>query len=109
MCAEGLWRRGTQPSSQLNLGIGAFLTLCPCLLPAICRLGPARHQGMRPGQGAPANCILQRSMRPCRLHAPKACPFLPVPCAQSVLVVAGGLLRSQEGQDEQDVLFRALR
>ncbi len=28
---------------------------------------------------------------------------------KSVLVVAGGLLRSQEGQDEQDVLFRALR
>jgi dynein heavy chain len=26
-----------------------------------------------------------------------------------VLVVAGGLLRSQEGQDEQDVLYRALR
>ena len=28
---------------------------------------------------------------------------------KSVLVVAGGLLRSREGQDEQDVLFRALR
>ncbi|GAB4813657.1 hypothetical protein N2152v2_000703 [Parachlorella kessleri] len=28
---------------------------------------------------------------------------------KSVLVVAGGLLRGQEGQDEQDVLYRALR
>jgi len=39
-------------------------------------------------------------------------PYAPTWCRsrpQSVLVVAGGLLRSQEGQDEQDVLFRALR
>lgn len=80
-----------------------------CLLlshPLHCRLGPACHQGeplLAPevlGNSAWCHAAHLAAHQPCCAH--HACP-------QSVLVVAGGLLRSQEGQDEQDVLFRALR
>lgn len=55
----------------------------------------ARPEGTAQGCGGPLPTCLP--------------PLQGLRAIKSVLVVAGGLLRSQEGQDEQDVLFRALR